>query len=165
MKKPLLPASLVVCTMLVASACSGPGPRDTPPPPVRAMSQPGDTSGTAASDPQTGLSDRQSEGAAGSAAAGAQPDAASSGASAAAPAAHAERSQTDVDNDMRKRGYKPAMYRGERVYCRNEAITGYNLQSKVCLTARQIEDLERSGKDLLNGNRQAGCVPTKSGCN
>jgi hypothetical protein len=76
-----------------------------------------------------------------------------------------DRSQTDVDNDMRKRGYKPTVYRGERVYCRNEALTGSNLESKVCLTAKQIEDQERSGKDILNGNRQAGCSPTKSGCN
>jgi hypothetical protein len=74
-------------------------------------------------------------------------------------------SQTDVDNDMRKRGYKPAIYRGERVYCRNEALTGSNLESKVCLTAIQIEDQERSGKGILNRNRQAGCLPTKSGCN
>jgi hypothetical protein len=76
-----------------------------------------------------------------------------------------DRSQTDVDDAMRKRGYKPMVYRGERVYCRNEALTGSNLESKVCLTAKQIEDLEQSGKDILNRNRQAGCLPTmKSGC-
>jgi hypothetical protein len=59
---------------------------------------------------------------------------------------------------MRKRGYKPMIYRGERVYCRNEAVTGSNLESKVCLTAKQIEDQERSGKDILNGSRPAGCM-------
>jgi hypothetical protein len=74
-------------------------------------------------------------------------------------------SQTDVDNDMRKRGYKPAIYRGERIYCRNEALTGSNLESKVCLTAKQIEDQERSGKDILNRNRPAGCSRANSGCN
>ena len=89
----------------------------------------------------------------------------SNGALVRAQAANVDRSQTDMDNDMRKRGYKPAFYRGERVYCRNEALTGSNLESKVCLTAKQIEDQERSGKDILNGNRQAGCLPTKSGCN
>jgi len=66
---------------------------------------------------------------------------------------------------MRKWGYKPALYRGERVYCRNEALTGSNLESKVCLTAQQIDDQERAAKDILNGNRPAGCVPTKEGCN
>ena len=81
-------------------------------------------------------------------------------------AANVDRSQTDVDSDMRKRGYKPMSYRGERVYCRNEAITGSNLESKVCLTAAQIEDQERSGKEILNNrNSQAGCLPTKNGCN
>jgi hypothetical protein len=65
---------------------------------------------------------------------------------------------------MIKRGYKPALYRGERVYCRNEVLTGSNLASKICLTADQIEDRERTGKDILNGNRPAGCMP-KSGCN
>jgi hypothetical protein len=70
-----------------------------------------------------------------------------------------------MDNSMRKRGYKPAFYRGERVYCRNEALTGSNLQSKVCLTAEQIDNQERVGKGILNGNRPAGCMPTKEGCN
>jgi hypothetical protein len=104
----------------------------------------------------TGLPDRQGEGI---------PSSAASGAAAPAQAANAERSQSDVDDDLRKRGYKPTIYRGERVYCRNEALTGSNLKSKVCLTAEQIENQERSGKDILNGNRQAGCAPTKSGCN
>jgi hypothetical protein len=72
---------------------------------------------------------------------------------------------TDVDNAMRKRGYTPALYRGERVYCRNESLTGSNLQSKVCLTAEQIDEQERAGKGILNGNRPAGCLPTKEGCN
>lgn len=72
-------------------------------------------------------------------------------------------SQTDVDKAMRKRGYQPALYRGERVYCRNEAITGSNLESKVCLTARQIEDLERSGQDMLNVPHPAGCMPKTGG--
>lgn len=78
-----------------------------------------------------------------------------------------ERSPTDVEVAMRKRGYKPAIYRGERVYCRNETLTGTNLESKICLTAEQIEAEERTGKDILNGNRSAGrppgCVPS-TGC-
>jgi hypothetical protein len=77
--------------------------------------------------------------------------------------AYADASQTDVDSAMRKRGYVPALYHGERVYCRNEALTGSNLKSKVCMTAKQIVDQERAGKDLLNGNRNAGCQPTKEG--
>jgi hypothetical protein len=79
-----------------------------------------------------------------------------------------DRSQADVDIAMRKQGYKPATFRGERVYCRNETLTGSNLESKVCLTAEQIESQERAGKDILNGNRAAGrppgCVPS-TGCN
>jgi len=65
---------------------------------------------------------------------------------------------------MRKRGYQPAAFRGERVYCRNEAVTGSNLQSRVSRTAKEIEDQDRVGRDLLDGNRPAACVP-KSGCN
>ena len=118
--KTVLPTSLGVCAVLLASACSSSLP---------------------------------------------QADAKSSGGLAPAQAAEVDRSQTDVDNDMRKRGYKPAIYRGERVYCRNEALTGSNLESKVCLAARQIEDQERSGKDILNRNRPAGCPPTNTGCN
>lgn len=72
--------------------------------------------------------------------------------------------QTDIDIAMRKRGFQLATFRGERVYCRNEAVTGSNLQSKVCRTAKEIEDQEHAGKDVLNGNRPAGCLPT-SGCN
>jgi len=68
---------------------------------------------------------------------------------------------------MRQRGYTLASYRGERVYCRNEAITGSNLESRVCMTARQIAAQERAGQDLLNQARPAGCPPKTSGelCN
>jgi hypothetical protein len=69
-----------------------------------------------------------------------------------------------IDIAMHKRGYQLATFRGERVYCRNEAVTGSNLQSKVCRTAKEIEDQERAGKDILNGKRPAGCLPT-TGCN
>jgi hypothetical protein len=165
MMKAVLPISIGVCTVLLASACSSSLPRGTPPQQGLAGSQLGDSSSKPATDPQAELSDRQGDGAAGSAAIGSQPDSKRSGALAPAQAANVDRSQTDVDNDMRKRGYKPTIYRGERVYCRNEALTGSNLESKVCLTAKQIEDQERSGKDILNGNRQAGCLPTKTGCN
>jgi hypothetical protein len=99
------------------------------------------------SSPQQALSGNQPNGAATSAAS--QP-------SAADPA--------QIDVAMRKRGYQPATFRGERVYCRNEAVTGSNLQSKVCRTAKQIDDQERAGKDVLNGKRPAGCLPT-TGCN
>jgi hypothetical protein len=58
---------------------------------------------------------------------------------------------------MRKRGYQPADYQGERVYCKNTQVTGSNFQSKVCLTATQIEEQERAGKDIAGGNHQAGC--------
>jgi hypothetical protein len=75
-----------------------------------------------------------------------------------------ESPQGDVDIAMRKRGYQPATFRGERVYCRNEAVTGSNLQSKVCRTAKEIEAQERAGKDVLDANRPAGCLP-RSGCN
>jgi len=129
MMKAVLPISMGVFAVLLASACSSSLPRAAPPPQVLAANRPGDSPSKPATDPQAGLS------------------------------------QDDVDNDMRKRGYKPTIYRGERVYCRNQALTGSNLESKVCLTAKQIEDQERSGKEILNGNRQAGCLPTKSGCN
>ena len=71
---------------------------------------------------------------------------------------------SQIDIAMRKRGYQPATVRGERVYCRKEALTGSNLQSKVCRTAKEIDDQERAGKDVLNQNRPAGCLP-RSGCN
>jgi hypothetical protein len=72
--------------------------------------------------------------------------------------------QADVDSAMRKRGYTPGLYQGERVYCRKETLTGSNLESKVCLTAKQIEDQERAGKDIFNRNRPAGCQQN-GGCN
>ena len=137
MMKAVIQISIGVCTVMLASACSSSLPRGTPPP----------------------------HGAADSAAIGAQPDPKSGAPLAPAQSAKVDRSQTDTDNDMRKRGYKPTIYRGERVYCRNEALTGSNLESKVCRTARQIEDQERSGRDILNKNRPAGCLPNNTGCN
>ncbi len=75
-----------------------------------------------------------------------------------------DRSQADVDTAMCKLGYKPWRYRGERVYCRSETLTGSNLETTVCLTVEQIEAQERVGKDILNGNRPAGCLP-HTACN
>lgn len=72
---------------------------------------------------------------------------------------------SDVDNAMRQRGYKPALYRGKRIYCRNEVLTGSNLASKVCLTAQQIDDQERAAKDILDRTRPAGCLTAHTGCN
>jgi hypothetical protein len=82
----------------------------------------------------------------------------------AAPSTAGDRSEADVDGAMRQRGYRPETYHGQRVYCRGERPTGSNLESKVCLTAKQIEDQERAAKDVLSGNRAAGCLP-KTGCN
>jgi hypothetical protein len=92
------------------------------------------------------------------------PSANPGGPSAAKQPPDAAHSPSEVDDVMRKRGYKPALYRGERVYCRNQAITGSNLETKVCLTARQIEDQERSGKDMLTGPHPDGCGPQTKGC-
>src|ERR1700722_19421716 len=69
-------------------------------------------------------------------------------------------SQTDVDIAMRKRGYKLAILRGKRVYCRNEMLTGSNLATKVCQTAEQIDEEERAGRDILLRVRPDGCQPT-----
>jgi hypothetical protein len=131
---------------------------------VRSAHPIGDSSGSSAADPQAGSAGQQENRGAVSTGTSVQPDPKSRGALAPTRAEEFVRSQTDVDNTMRKRGYKPAIYRGERVYCRNEILTGSNLESKVCLTARQIEDQERAGKDILNGNRPAGCLP-KNPCN
>jgi hypothetical protein len=155
-------AQLSVLAVSLASACSSSPPRGTQQ--VRSGNQIGDSSSSAATDPGAGSPDHQGDRAAVSTAVGVQPDPKSRGALAPARRAEVGRSQTDVDNAMRKRGYTPASYRGERFYCRNEALTGSNLESKVCLTAKQIEDQERAGKDILNGNRPAGCLP-KNPCN
>jgi len=66
-------------------------------------------------------------------------------------------SQTDVDIAMRKRGYKLAILRGKRVYCRNEMLTGSNLATKVCQTAEQIDEEERTARDTLLRASPSGC--------
>jgi hypothetical protein len=121
---------LSVLAVSLASACSSSPPRGTQTQQVRSGNQIGDGSSSPAADP---------------------------GALAPTRRADVARSQTDVDNAMRKLGYTPASYRGERVYCRSEMLTGSNLASRLCLTAQQIEDQERAGKDIVSGNHQAGC--------
>ena len=167
MSQAVLPVAIGLCTILLASACSSSAQRDSVPPPAGAGREVGDNSSMPASNPPTTWSDQPSDGIVGAAGIAGQPrqKGSSDGSAVPSEAAKVERSAAALDKAMKKRGYKPATYRGERVYCRNETLTGSNLESKVCLTSRQIEELERSGKDLLNGNRQAGCVPTKSGCN
>jgi hypothetical protein len=144
--KALYSISIGLLAVSLGSACSSSAPRVSP------MQQALSGNQIGATDPQAESPNHLGDSAAVSATTG---------------AVDVERSQTDVDIAMRKRGYTPASYRGERVYCRNEALTGSNLESKVCLTARQIEVQERAGKDILNGNRQAGCLPKtgNTGCN
>jgi hypothetical protein len=141
--------SIGIVALSVASACSSSLQRDAPKQPAPS----GNQIGAHPADSATVL-----------AATGAQSDSKAGDALASAQPGDVDRSQADVDIAMRKRGYQPATYRGERVYCRYESLTGSNLKSKVCLTANQIEDQERAAKDILNGNRPAGCLP-KTGCN
>jgi hypothetical protein len=148
--------SIAIVALSIASACSSSLPRVSPTQPVPSGNQIG------ATDRQGESSNHPRDSAGVSAAVGAQAE--PKVGDTLAPALDVDRSQADIDTALRKRGYKPTSYRGERVYCRSEALTGSNLKSKVCLTAKQIEDQERAAKDILNGNRPAGCLP-KPGCN
>jgi hypothetical protein len=153
--------SIGLLAVSLGSACSSSSPRVSPMQQGLSGNQIGATNSKAESSNHLGDS------ATVSATTGAQLDPKASGTLALARAADVDRSQSDVDIAMRKRGYTLASNRGERVYCRSEALTGSNLESKVCLTARQIEDQERAGKAILNGNRPAGCSPKtgNTGCN
>lgn len=150
--------SIGIVALSVASACSSSLQRDAPMQPAPSGNQIG------AAAPAAEAPNHLGDSAAVSAVMGAQPDSKVGGTLAPARPEDVDRSQADVDIAMRKRGYQPAIYRGERVYCRYEALTGSNLKNKVCLTASQIEDQERAAKDILNRNRPAGCLP-RTGCN
>jgi hypothetical protein len=58
--------------------------------------------------------------------------------------------------DLLKQGYKPVVHRGETVYCRKEMLTGSRFASQVCLTDRQIKDMQQRAKDDLQ-SVGAGC--------
>jgi hypothetical protein len=85
------------------------------------------------------------------------------GAPAASPAAGAA-PKLAVDPDLVKRGYSPAIYNGQRVYCRTETVTGSRFTQKVCMTAERIKEAEKLGKDFMNAPRtDTECAVTK--CN
>jgi hypothetical protein len=147
MIRAVLRLSVGMLTVTLTSACSSSLPRTVP------------TQATA-----VGGSSGQPSGGAAVSAAVAQPDLKGGNAPPPNRQSEADASQADVDNALRQRGYKPALYRGKRIYCRNEVLTGSNLASKVCLTAQQIVDQERAAKDILDRTRPAGCLTAHNGC-
>ena len=69
-----------------------------------------------------------------------------------------------IDPDLVKRGYHPAIRRGQRVYCRQEPVTGSRFSQTRCMTADQISDSATSTKDYLSAPRADGtCAMMK--CN
>ena len=61
-----------------------------------------------------------------------------------------------IDPDLVKRGYHPAIRRGQRVYCRQEPVTGSRFTQTRCMTADQISDSAMSTKDYLSAPRPDG---------
>ena len=58
-----------------------------------------------------------------------------------------------VDASLVKAGYSVMRRHGEILYCRNEAITGQRIATRICLTAAQIQDEKQNvtkARDLLN---------------
>lgn len=69
-----------------------------------------------------------------------------------------------IDPDLVQRGYTPGIRHGERVYCREQAVTGTHFTQKRCQTAEQIKEAAVETKDYLNAQRpDATCAMTK--CN
>ena len=58
-----------------------------------------------------------------------------------------------VDASLVKAGYSVMRRHGEILYCRNEAITGQRIATRICLSAAQIQDEKQNvtkARDLLN---------------
>jgi hypothetical protein len=71
---------------------------------------------------------------------------------AAAPAATAVPADK-VDANLVKAGYSVLKHRDQILYCRREIITGQRIETRICLTAAQIQDEKHEvskAKDLLN---------------
>ena len=58
-----------------------------------------------------------------------------------------------IDQDLVSRGYTPAIRHGQRVYCREQSVTGTHFTQKKCMTADQIKEAAESTKDYLNAPR------------
>jgi hypothetical protein len=58
-----------------------------------------------------------------------------------------------VDASLVRAGYSVMRRHGEILYCRNEAITGQRIATRICLSAAQIQDEKQNvtkARDLLN---------------
>jgi hypothetical protein len=64
------------------------------------------------------------------------------------PAAKADKAAiTDADRKAMAQGYKVSMMRGEKYYCRNEAIVGTRFDRKVCMTPEQMAATQQKSQD------------------
>ena len=94
--------------------------------------------------------------------------------STAAPAADTLASATDnsgVTPEMkaylRKRGYRTVQRQGKTVFCRSGVPTGSYLTSEVCLTEAQLQQEERTARELgdsLRRNGTSGPICTPQDC-
>jgi len=63
---------------------------------------------------------------------------------------------------MRERGYKPVLRKGEMVFCRSEGQIGTRFPSTRCSTLDELNRAEQTGKEYVNSiQQQASPTPFK----
>jgi hypothetical protein len=61
-----------------------------------------------------------------------------------------------VNQDYVKRGYKPVHRNGEILYCRSDTLTGTRFKNTVCLSATQMQAIDRNKQDTIDKMGKAG---------
>ena len=96
----------------------------------------------------------------------ASPTPAATSAKSAGTSSATDKANSDADQILLKRGYRPRQINGELKYCRSQILTGTHFSNTVCLTKDQIRAVDASTKsdlDLLDRESRAAC-PNNS-CN
>jgi type IV pilus biogenesis protein CpaD/CtpE len=71
-----------------------------------------------------------------------------------------DKTNSDVDQVLLKRGYRPRQINGQLKYCRSQILTGTHFSNTVCLTQDQIRAMDANTKsdlDLLDRESRAAC--------
>ena len=77
------------------------------------------------------------------------------------PPAHSSNPQdlTEAEQRLISRGYRLELQNGKKTFCRREVVLGSRLEKKVCGTADQLAEAQRTGREVTENSQRRGTNP------
>jgi hypothetical protein len=66
---------------------------------------------------------------------------------------------TEAEQRLISRGYRQEVQNGQKTFCRREVVLGSHLEKKVCGTADQLAQAQRTGREVTENSQRRGTNP------